>query len=212
LVHQEIDPRNCFDQHLSAVEPGRSPFRDQGPGQSIALENQSPAFGPGSHSRCSAERLWRTGHALWRAASATHGDPVQPETHGVFIDRQNLPGLFAAFDFASPDQHSSSRHTTTVPQQALFMLNNSFVVDRARALVARPDMASMEDSPAFIERHYEIIYQRTALFPRRRRMPRMIPKHYSQPGNSMRRPYCWRTNLCLWTEGGQPCRCDLAGH
>lgn len=53
-----------------------------------------------------------------------------------FIDRQNLPGLFRAFDFASPDQHAPRRFQTTVPQQALFALNNPFVVRQAEALAA----------------------------------------------------------------------------
>src|SRR5205814_1219157 len=30
------------------------------------------------------------------------------------IDRQNLPGTFRVFDFASPDQHTSQRYVTTV--------------------------------------------------------------------------------------------------
>ena len=58
-----------------------------------------------------------------------------------FIDRQNLPGLFRAFDFASPDQHAPKRFQTTVPQQALFALNNPFVVTQARALAALPASA-----------------------------------------------------------------------
>ncbi len=51
------------------------------------------------------------------------------------IDRQNLPGVFRTFDFATPDQSSPQRFVTTVPQQALFMMNSPFVIDRARALV-----------------------------------------------------------------------------
>ncbi len=46
------------------------------------------------------------------------------------IERQNLPGLFRAFDFASPDNHSPQRFTTTVPQQALYLLNGPFVAER----------------------------------------------------------------------------------
>jgi hypothetical protein len=34
------------------------------------------------------------------------------------------------------------RPTTTVPQQALFLLNSPFLLDQARALAARPDLAS----------------------------------------------------------------------
>jgi mono/diheme cytochrome c family protein len=55
-----------------------------------------------------------------------------------YIDRQNLPGLFRIFDFASPDQSSPQRFVTTVPQQALFMMNSPFVLERAQALVAQP--------------------------------------------------------------------------
>jgi len=58
-----------------------------------------------------------------------------------FIDRQNLPGLFRTFDFASPDTSTGQRHTTTVPQQALFLLNSPFVLQQARALVRQPDVA-----------------------------------------------------------------------
>ena len=55
-----------------------------------------------------------------------------------FVDRQNLPNLFRAFDFASPDTTSSRRFFTTVPQQALFLMNSPFVVELAQKLVKRP--------------------------------------------------------------------------
>ncbi len=53
------------------------------------------------------------------------------------IDRQNLPGVFRTFDFANPDITTAQRYATTVPQQALFMLNSPFVVQQVRAVVAR---------------------------------------------------------------------------
>ena len=53
-----------------------------------------------------------------------------------FIERQNLPGLFRTFDLASPDSSSAGRFETTVPQQALFMVNSSFVQGLARQLEA----------------------------------------------------------------------------
>jgi hypothetical protein len=52
------------------------------------------------------------------------------------IDRQNLPGVFRTFDFANPDASSPGRFTTTVPQQALFMMNSPFVIELARRLAA----------------------------------------------------------------------------
>lgn len=48
------------------------------------------------------------------------------------IDRQNLPGVFRTFDFASPDSHSATRHETTVPQQALFQFNSPFMMEQAQ--------------------------------------------------------------------------------
>jgi hypothetical protein len=56
------------------------------------------------------------------------------------IDRSNLPGTLRSFDVASPDQHSPQRFQTTVPQQALFLLNSPFVVEQARALANRDDV------------------------------------------------------------------------
>ncbi|MSU57464.1 MAG: DUF1553 domain-containing protein [Pedosphaera sp.] len=56
------------------------------------------------------------------------------------IERQNLPGLFRTFDFANPDVSSQARFTTTVPQQALFMLNSPFVIEQARSLVQRDEV------------------------------------------------------------------------
>lgn len=65
-----------------------------------------------------------------------------------FIDRQNLPGVFRTFDFASPDTTSPQRYSTTVPQQALFLMNSPFVIEQARALVAQPPF---KESPARAE-------------------------------------------------------------
>jgi len=53
------------------------------------------------------------------------------------IDRQNLPGLFRTFDFASPDMHSPQRYFTTVPQQPLFLLNHPQMAHAARLAVGR---------------------------------------------------------------------------
>ncbi len=58
-----------------------------------------------------------------------------------YIDRLNLPGLFRTFDFANPDATSPERSLTTVPQQALFFMNSPLVVEAARDLLARVEVA-----------------------------------------------------------------------
>ena len=78
-----------------------------------------------------------------------------------FIDRQNLPGVLRTFDFASPDATVGMRHATTTPPQALFLMNNAFVVEQARAFAARPDVAGAQGA-ARIDRMIRIAYGRPA--------------------------------------------------
>ena len=54
------------------------------------------------------------------------------------IERQNLPPVFRTFDFASPDVHSPKRLETTVPQQALFILNGKLIQDQSTAIANSP--------------------------------------------------------------------------
>ena len=61
----------------------------------------------------------------------------------AFIDRQDLPELFRVFDIANPDQSTGRRPETTVPQQALFLMNSPFVLQQAKALAAREDVKQL---------------------------------------------------------------------
>jgi hypothetical protein len=79
-----------------------------------------------------------------------------------FIDRQNLPGLFRTFDFASPDTSTPQRYSTTVPQQALFLMNSPFVVEQARHFVQRADVAAQTKDEAKIDRMYRLAFGRAA--------------------------------------------------
>ena len=77
-----------------------------------------------------------------------------------FIDRQNLPPMFRTFDFASPDVSAAQRFQTTVPQQALFLMNSPFVLQQAQALAARDDFKKFTTDDARLRFLYETIYQR----------------------------------------------------
>ena len=77
-----------------------------------------------------------------------------------FVERQNLPGIFRTFDFASPDQTSPRRFYTTVPQQALFFLNSPFVVEEARSLAERPYVESSQDDGQRVRRLYRLLLDR----------------------------------------------------
>jgi hypothetical protein len=79
-----------------------------------------------------------------------------------FIDRQNLPGLFRTFDFASPDTSTPQRYTTTVPQQALFLMNSPFVIEQARHFGQRADVTGQTTDEAKIQRMHQLAYGRAA--------------------------------------------------
>jgi hypothetical protein len=88
-------------------------------------------------------------------------DPSPPRrTVYAYIDRQNLPNLFRTFDLASPDGSSPQRFMTTVPQQALFFMNSPFVVNEAKALIARPEFQSLCHEEDRVRLLYQLAYQR----------------------------------------------------
>ena len=82
-----------------------------------------------------------------------------------FIDRQNLPGLFRTFDFVAPDSSAPQRLQTTVPQQALYLLNSSFIRQQTVALAnrisSRQNSNDSGDAEQRIQDLYELIYSRS---------------------------------------------------
>ncbi len=72
------------------------------------------------------------------------------------LDRTNLPGTFRVFDVASLDTHSPQRFQTTVPQQALFLLNSPFVQEQAKALASRSEVAGAMGVPAKVTALYRV--------------------------------------------------------
>jgi hypothetical protein len=76
------------------------------------------------------------------------------------LDRLNVPGVYRTFDFPSPDATSARRDQTTVPPQALFLMNHPFVAEGAKNLVRRPDVASAADPRQKLDRVYAILFGR----------------------------------------------------
>jgi len=75
------------------------------------------------------------------------------------VDRYDQATVPAMFDFANPDGHSPQRFNTTVPQQALFLMNSPFMRARADAIArATKSQGSTLDSEAL-----RSIYQRLLL-------------------------------------------------
>ncbi|MDE0735540.1 MAG: PSD1 and planctomycete cytochrome C domain-containing protein [Pirellulaceae bacterium] len=77
----------------------------------------------------------------------------------TFVDRQDLPGLLRVFDFPNPDQHSARRPSTTVPQQALFLMNSAVVIERVKRWTTSRELADL-DTDDRIRRYYQQFFQR----------------------------------------------------
>ena len=76
------------------------------------------------------------------------------------VDRANISDVLVNFDFATPEMVTGVRHQTTVPQQALFLMNSPQVIELARRLVALPEFGELGGDHARLEFLYERIYQR----------------------------------------------------
>ncbi|MEP6662961.1 MAG: PSD1 and planctomycete cytochrome C domain-containing protein [Verrucomicrobiota bacterium] len=77
-----------------------------------------------------------------------------------YVDRRNLPEVYHQFDFANPDIASGKRFETTVPQQALFMMNSPLVIEQARNMVDEKSFRNLRDEESRIQFLYERIFQR----------------------------------------------------
>ena len=65
-----------------------------------------------------------------------HEDAVRRGLY-AYVDREDIPGLLASFDLPSPDASQATRARTTVPQQALFLINSKFVIGQAEILASQ---------------------------------------------------------------------------
>jgi len=59
------------------------------------------------------------------------------------INRQGLPGVMRTFDFPPPDVSSGERNQTTVPAQALFLMNHPQVLNAAKQLAVKAEAAAI---------------------------------------------------------------------
>ena len=104
-----------------------------------------------------------------RLDTSMHGRPVDVASDASnrrrtvygMVDRQSLPGLFRAFDFASPDASAERRPKTVVPQQALFGLNSPYVLEQARAIAARSEVNGAKDDAERVAALYRVILARS---------------------------------------------------
>jgi hypothetical protein len=75
------------------------------------------------------------------------------------IVRDLLPEFLTAFDFPDPSLIIGERATTTIPAQALYLMNNPFVLRQAESLADRL-LAGDKDDAGKLTRAYQLCYAR----------------------------------------------------
>jgi mono/diheme cytochrome c family protein len=106
-----------------------------------------------------SEQSARGTRALYGNMNLKLSDAPRRTVYGM-IDRGALPEMFRTFDFANPDLSTGERILTTVPQQALFMMNSPFVADQVRHLLARPDFQAQKSPEDKVKLLYRLSFQR----------------------------------------------------
>ena len=76
-----------------------------------------------------------------------------------FIDRMDVSPLLTTFDFPSPIAGSAGRVSTTVPPQALYLMNNKFAPDAAMRIV-KTTKAHQIQTAQRISTIYELLFAR----------------------------------------------------
>ncbi|MCU1262212.1 MAG: Protein of unknown function (DUF1553)/Protein of unknown function (DUF1549)/Planctomycete, partial [Bryobacterales bacterium] len=94
--------------------------------------------------------------------SLTANPTIPRRTVYAYVERGRLPGEMNTFDFANPESHSPQRYQTTVPQQALFLMNSPFIAEEARHLMQRPEIAAARDDRSRVAKLYRAVLGRAA--------------------------------------------------
>jgi hypothetical protein len=97
-----------------------------------------------------------------RGGPGPGADPAVTDVHRTVylpIVRDGLPEILTLFDFPDPSLILGERATTTVPAQALYLMNNPFVIRQAEGLADRL-LAGEGDDEARLVRAYQLCYAR----------------------------------------------------
>ena len=78
-----------------------------------------------------------------------------------YINRLDIPTLLRTFDYPSPNTSSGSRSSTTIPQQALWFLNNDFLRQVVTRVRSRLDKHEFEKGQQQVSYLYSLFYSRT---------------------------------------------------
>lgn len=103
------------------------------------------------------------------------------------LDRNKIPEMFDVFDFPNPNLVSGVRNASTVPTQALFLLNNAFVINEAKAAAEH----ILTDKNLDFEERLTRAYKTTLGRPPRKNEKSLATKYLQQHNNDSDNPEMW---------------------
>jgi Protein of unknown function (DUF1553)/Protein of unknown function (DUF1549)/Planctomycete cytochrome C/EF-hand domain pair len=150
----EADPDNVLVWRMPKRRLEAEALRDAMLALSGRLDREPPKGSPVARNG--------EGNVGFRFRGAPAGDPAAGDVHRTVytpIVRDLLPEVLTVFDFPDPSLIIGERATTTIPAQALYLMNNPFVIRQAEGLAERL-LASSEDDDARLARAYQLCYSR----------------------------------------------------
>lgn len=99
----------------------------------------------------------------------------------AFIDRTNIPTVMSTFDVPNPNLTQGERFVSTVSPQALYLMNNSFVLNNVRKLSSSEEFKSLPEDSTRIQWLYRRILQREANASELELLSRLLPAPKVEP-------------------------------
>jgi len=120
-------------------------------------------------------------------------EPCVPRrTVYALVNRDVRSPLSTAFDGANPNSCTLQRPATLAPQQTLFLLNSSFVQDRAAAWARRVVAAEGEDERQRVARMFRQAYSREPSADEAALALRYVAAQSADPGDAARPEAAWQ--------------------
>jgi len=117
------------------------------------------------------------------SVAADYGYKHTALTRSVYLPvfRNALPEVFEAFDFADPSMVVGARARSTVAPQALFLMNNPFPAEQAKAAAARVLAENLPTDDARLDRAYRLALGRLPTDGERAAMRRYLANQSGSP-------------------------------
>ena len=106
------------------------------------------------------------------------------DRRSVFLPilRNAVPPVLDVFDFAEPSMVTGNRDVTTVAPQALFLMNNPFVIEQSRRFARRVAQEGGSDDAAKVDYAYRLALARLATDAERERAMKYLKEYAAAAG------------------------------